>query len=526
MVNTASPSLSSNTAYFPTDIERLLAARRELDATAFRTLGLPTLMQVGLCLSIDTDGGVDASRFQDMYTMWSSVIYGEICTQFLESWRRELFAEGADDFGSTDDATVLRAISAAAELRFLSSWKDRLAELRSVFSDPSRGYPAQGADFYAFCVLMAIYGTLFDLGPYILFTFTREISDIHIDGITMTLVAAKGQTYRATLPSFPSVTEQLNHAHEYARLYGKRFDAGVAHENLNSSHFHRLALRRDTTIFSGFTGAYRIQLLDNPTAQSMVDSGYITPEAMNFLQRCVEAEVPILVAGEAGSAKTTLLRALARSIARNEPILTVEESPELFLRMALDEDGRKYFSNVHDHIIQTSANGDSIGFADILKWALQESCRRMIVGEIPSGEIMSQFLTALSGHGSGMATLHASDIDNVIPRVTTLLSAYGVPQATAWSQIQDNLAVVVHAQLQRTNAGIQRFVTAIGWVVPNPASADAPPKILHAFTRNPAGQLTQSAESVRVIRNLREAEQRTKGVAGPQELNPQILVTA
>jgi Flp pilus assembly CpaF family ATPase len=294
---------------------------------------------------------------------------------------------------------------------------------------------------------------------------------------------------------------------------------------LNSSHFHRLALRRDTTIFSGFTSAYRIQLLDNPTPQAMVESGYITAEAMQFLQRCVEAEVSILVAGEAGSAKTTLLRALARSIPRSEPILTVEESPELFLRMATDGSGNKYFSNVHDHIIQTSADGEVVGFADILKWALQESCRRMIVGEIPNGEIMSHFLTALSGHGSGMATLHASNIDNVIPRITTLLSAYGMPQLTAWSQIQDNLAVVVHAQLQHNESGIQRFVTGIGWVVPSPASADAPPKILNAFVRDNNGQLVRSTEAVRVMRNLTDAERRTKGVAGPGDLTNRVLIT-
>lgn len=515
--------MTSSVPYFPSDIELLLQSRLDFDAAAFKSLTMANLERAGLVVAIDSDGSIDDARFHAMNEVWYRVVFGSLARETLGHWHKELFGDTSNDAHS-GDATALRARYSHAELRFLGTWRDRLTQVRTALQLEDR--VSEGAlDFYAFVIVMVNYGHLFDVGPYVIYSFTREVSDIHVDGTTMTLIGAKGGAWRATVPSFATVDDQLRAADSYARLYGKRFDDGVGHENLSSTHFHRLALRRDTTIFAGYTGAYRIQLLDNPTPQSMVDTGYISLEAMHFLQRCVEAEVPIVVAGEAGSAKTTLLRALARSIGRNEPVLTVEESPELFLRMARDDHGRRFFSNVHDHIIQSSATGEVIGFADILKWALQESCRRMIVGEISSGEIMAQFLTALSGHGSGMATLHASDLDNVVPRITTLLSSYGVPSQTAWSQIQDNLGVVVHAQLQHNANGISRFVTGIGWVVPSPASADSPPKILNCFTRDDNGLLRLSAEAPRVIRNLLDAERRTKGAPGPAQLEPRLLAS-
>ncbi len=517
MVLTTNPATD---VFYASAIEQLLASRAPFDQYLSQHLTIDTLLKAGLCVPLEVDASMDTHAFMQYRTHWMKVIFGDVANSFVTRLRHDLLPS-SEQTDAIRDATAERSALEHAELQFLSIWPQLLKDLQADFASEQGNAP-----FYALITLVRAYGELFDLGAYILYTFTKQVSDIHLDGVMMTLVTSSNVTYRATLPAYPTLDGLLERADRYAQYFGKRFDSSSAHENLHSSHFHRLALRRNTTLFSGFAGAFRIQLLDNPMPMDLVNYGFISIEAMNFLQRAVRAEVSILVAGEAGSAKTTLLRTLSRCIDRNEPILTVEESPELFLRMAKDVSGNRYFANVHDHIIQgPNANGDDTAdFASILKWALQESCRRMIIGEIPNGEIMSNFIMALSGHGSGMATLHASDINNVVDRVTTLLATIGTPSTTAWRQIEANLSVVVHSQLQHTPQGTKRFITGIGWIVPNPSSADLPPAVLTAFTRGPDGYLRAAPTLPRVWSMLQAAEQRVTGSSGPAQLDSTQLL--
>ena len=51
----------------------------------------------------------------------------------------------------------------------------------------------------------------------------------------------------------------------------------------------------------------------------LIDWGAITPEAAEFLQRCIKAKINIFVSGGTGSGKTTFLNALSNFIPEDEP---------------------------------------------------------------------------------------------------------------------------------------------------------------------------------------------------------------
>jgi pilus assembly protein CpaF len=61
----------------------------------------------------------------------------------------------------------------------------------------------------------------------------------------------------------------------------------------------------------------------------MIKNGTIGAEAVDFLERCVLAELNILISGGTGSGKTTLLNAISAAIPDTHRIITIEDAAEL-----------------------------------------------------------------------------------------------------------------------------------------------------------------------------------------------------
>src|SRR5438874_9997345 len=66
----------------------------------------------------------------------------------------------------------------------------------------------------------------------------------------------------------------------------------------------------------------------------MVKLGTLSAETVEFLQRCIRAELNILISGGTGSGKTTLLNAVSSAIPNEERIVTIEAAAELALKQA------------------------------------------------------------------------------------------------------------------------------------------------------------------------------------------------
>src|SRR5207244_396232 len=63
----------------------------------------------------------------------------------------------------------------------------------------------------------------------------------------------------------------------------------------------------------------------------MIKMGSLSQETVEFLQRCIKAQLNMLVSGGTGSGKTTLLNALSTAIPDEERIVTIEDAAELRL---------------------------------------------------------------------------------------------------------------------------------------------------------------------------------------------------
>ncbi|WP_331736090.1 CpaF/VirB11 family protein [Streptomyces sp. NBC_00057] len=179
----------------------------------------------------------------------------------------------------------------------------------------------------------------------------------------------------------------------------------------------------------------------------LVQWGSINPLLEAFLTSCVHAKMNILVVGDMGAGKTSLLRALGREIPAAERLVTLESDRELYL----DEPGPKPGPITYAFEARQSngeRHGDKLAgevtISDMFATALRYNATRVIVGEVRSTEIVPM-LQAMSAGGSGsMCTLHVRRPHAVISRLVQLCTEAGMATEAAHHLIASSIDVVVY----------------------------------------------------------------------------------
>ncbi|MFI1177540.1 CpaF family protein [Streptomyces melanogenes] len=179
----------------------------------------------------------------------------------------------------------------------------------------------------------------------------------------------------------------------------------------------------------------------------LVQWGSINPMLERFLTACVHAKMNILVVGDMGAGKTSLLRALGREIPPSERLVTLESDRELYLDEPGPKPGPLTYAFEARHSNGEVRAGDRAGevtIADMFATALRYNATRVIVGEVRSTEIVPM-LQAMSAGGSGsMCTLHVRRPHAIISRLVQLCTEAGMQTEAAHHLIASAIDVVVY----------------------------------------------------------------------------------
>ncbi len=186
--------------------------------------------------------------------------------------------------------------------------------------------------------------------------------------------------------------------------------------------------------------------------QEMIRLGTLGQETVDFLQRCIMAELNILISGGTGTGKTTLLNALSQAVPDTERIVTIEDAAELQLKQAhvLRLEGRpKNIEGVGE-----------ISIRDLVRNALRMRPDRIIVGEVRGAEALDMLQAMNTGHDGSLTTVHANAPRDALARIETmvLMAGYDLPLRAIRQQVASALDLIVH--LERLEDGGRR-VTAI-----------------------------------------------------------------
>lgn len=160
---------------------------------------------------------------------------------------------------------------------------------------------------------------------------------------------------------------------------------------------------------------------------------------LRILRTWVREGRNLVIAGAAGTGKTSLLRHLAREIPHGERLLTIEETRELDL-------GR-----VHPHVVALETRPPNraglyaITLDELVRLSLHMRPDRIIVGEIRGKEAYDWLGALDTGHRGSLTTLHAISAADVPERLVAAMAlAHALPAPLLRRRIVALLGGAVH----------------------------------------------------------------------------------
>jgi pilus assembly protein CpaF len=186
--------------------------------------------------------------------------------------------------------------------------------------------------------------------------------------------------------------------------------------------------------------------------QEMIRLRSLSEETVDFLQRCIGAQLNILICGGTGTGKTTLLNALSQAVSDAERIVTIEDAAELALK-------QQHVLRLEGRPKNIEGQGE-VTIRDLVRNSLRMRPDRIIVGEVRGAEALDMLQAMNTGHDGSLTTVHANSPRDALARVETmvLMAGYDLPLRAIRQQVASALDLIVH--LERLEDGSRR-VTAI-----------------------------------------------------------------
>jgi|GEM_PF-160354 len=181
------------------------------------------------------------------------------------------------------------------------------------------------------------------------------------------------------------------------------------------------------------------------TLDEYVTSGVMTEIQCANLRAAIHDKQNVLVVGGTGSGKTTLGNAVLHEITMLEP-----EARQIII-----EDTAELNSTATNKVnYQTSP---TCTMTDLLKTTLRMRPDRIIVGEVRGAEAFDLIQAWNTGHGGGLATLHANDCAAGLRRLKSLISQHPF----APRDIEPDIALAVNVIVNIVKSGMERRVREI-----------------------------------------------------------------
>ncbi len=306
-----------------------------------------------------------------------------------------------------------------------------------------------------------VFASVTPLGPLAVHLADPDVEEVRINGTRSCFVFRQG-CRESVPPPFEDESSLIDLVHWYTDgAGGARLDRASPLVTLTLPEGSRLhaalsppARPMSVTIRRHPTDRF-------PSLASLQRSGFLPAALIPFLEAAVAARLNILVAGGAGAGKTTFMRVLARSIADDERVVTIEDQAELHLWRELVD-----CVSLEGRPANTEGKG-AISIQMLVHDALRMSPDRIVIGEVRGGEALDLLDAMNTGHPGSICTIHADSPRDTLPRLVRL--ALRNPQAprpdTVLSEIVHTVDLVLYAGFARGQGTVRaRRLLSVGTV--------------------------------------------------------------
>lgn len=242
----------------------------------------------------------------------------------------------------------------------------------------------------------------------------REVTDIHVYDY-QTVVLQRGKVSETTGIHWPNHAAYVSFIDRLLLRLGKSLSTQQHTVDASFPNGIRLcAIHESVCGQRGPLLCIRVPRVMETTLESLVTYQVAPPLIVNYLACLMRSgRATIMVAGETGTGKTTLLKCLGTQFGPDESIVAVEDTPELNFT-------HPYFRS----LVSRPANTEGVGEVTLqehIKTTLRMTPTRVILGEMRTPYAAEAFLeSAQTGH-VGMSTIHARNARETLVRLESLL---------------------------------------------------------------------------------------------------------
>jgi Flp pilus assembly CpaF family ATPase len=364
--------------------------------------------------------------------------------------RREDAANGVPPMSSEDERQFGRAVIS----RVLET--HARTEMAGGRTPPTMEEEAELAD--------GIHAALFGVGRLQPLLDDPMVENVDINGCDRVFVGYADGREEMVAPiaeSDDELIELVQVLAVYSGLTSRPFDTANPQLDLRLPDGSRLSAVMGVTARPSLS--IRRARLSRVFLDDLVVNGSMSSEIAEFLSAAVRARKNIMIAGATNAGKTTLLRALANEIPRNERLITVERAMEL---------GLGQFQDLHPNVVAfeerlpNSEGQGHIGMAELVRRSLRMNPSRVIVGEVLGDEIVTMLNAMSQGNDGSLSTIHANSSLEVFNRICTyaIQSVERLPADATMMLIAGAIDFVVFVERRNefhSGGGMRRIITSI-----------------------------------------------------------------
>ncbi len=280
------------------------------------------------------------------------------------------------------------------------------------------------------------------LGPLQPLLEDESITEVMVNGAKNIYVERKGKIQRVPI-TFESNEHVMRIIDRIVAPLGRRIDESSPYVDARLQDGSRVNAIIPPICLVGPTLTIRKFAKTPITVEQLVQFGSISPESLQFLKACVEAQLNIVISGGTGSGKTTLLNVLSSFIPSDERIITIENAAELQLR-------QEHVVTLESRPANIEGRGE-ITIRNLVVNSLRMRPDRIVVGEIRDEAALDMLQAMNTGHDGSMTTLHSNSPRDTLARMETmtLMAGMDLPIRAIREQIASAIDLVVHQERMR-----------------------------------------------------------------------------
>lgn len=216
-------------------------------------------------------------------------------------------------------------------------------------------------------------------------------------------------------------------------------------ENLRVSIIHESISNTGTAI-----SIRKTPPIQRISEESIIESGYCSPEILNFLRNCIHAHMNGVVCGLVGVGKTELVKFLTNYIPASEKVITIEDNLEL----------RYHKLHPEKDCVELKV-GELFSYTKAIKTCLRQFPTWIFLSEARSVEVKHLIECFSTGH-YGWTTLHTDDVRHIPDRIENMMQDSYAAERTE-NDIYGFLNVgILIKRFFAPDGSIKRYINQIG----------------------------------------------------------------